>query len=164
MRGPALLLVAGCVAGCQLGGPAPTSTLLPSPAPISACRPGDPLAGVWSPDRLRVLRPCQEARGAVLAALREIDGDSHLWLRPDPGYEGLLNRVNRYQGQVALVLEIVPRCEGNPADEAAAARCPPSPLPVPRVGDHIQVFGPWVLDTTHGWNEIHPVIQVILLS
>jgi hypothetical protein len=27
---------------------------------------------------------------------------------------------------------------------------------VPEVGAHIEVVGPWVEDTTHGWREIHP--------
>ena len=27
---------------------------------------------------------------------------------------------------------------------------------MPREGARIQVVGPWVEDTQHGWNEIHP--------
>jgi len=30
-------------------------------------------------------------------------------------------------------------------------------LPLPFVGERVAVFGTWVLDTQHGWNEIHPV-------
>ena len=28
------------------------------------------------------------------------------------------------------------------------------------IGDHIQVDGPWVFDSDHGWNEIHPVDSI----
>jgi hypothetical protein len=27
----------------------------------------------------------------------------------------------------------------------------------PAIGEHIAVLGTWVYDTTHGWNEIHPI-------
>jgi hypothetical protein len=30
-------------------------------------------------------------------------------------------------------------------------------LPAPTVGEHIGLTGAWVLDTNHGWNELHPV-------
>jgi hypothetical protein len=30
----------------------------------------------------------------------------------------------------------------------------------PRVGERIRVRGPWVLDSVHGHNEIHPVRSV----
>ncbi len=135
----------------------PPSSASPSPPPAAGCRPGDPLAGVYHPARLTVLSPCQEARGTVLAVIDEADGDRHIWLAPDPGFERLLNGSNFYRGRAALVLEIIPECPGTPADARAAARCPPSRLLVPRDGDHVRVLGPWVLDTHHGWNEIHPV-------
>ena len=31
-----------------------------------------------------------------------------------------------------------------------------SRVAVPAEGSRIQVVGPWVADTQHGWNEIHP--------
>jgi hypothetical protein len=31
-----------------------------------------------------------------------------------------------------------------------------SRVAVPEVGTRVQVVGPWVEDTQHGWNEIHP--------
>jgi len=31
------------------------------------------------------------------------------------------------------------------------------------IGDHIAIDGPWVLDTDHGWREIHPVDSIRIL-
>jgi hypothetical protein len=34
---------------------------------------------------------------------------------------------------------------------------PGQSLPIPSPGERVAVFGTWVLDTDHGWNEIHPI-------
>ncbi len=140
-----------------------TSKAAVTPSP--GCRPGAPEAGVWQPDRLRVLKPCQQAAGVVIQVIEEPDGDRHVWLHVDAGYEFLLNSENHFQGQPALVAEITPDCplETNPPDANSAARCPASHLKIPRPRDHIVIFGPWVLDTNHGWNEIHPVDSIVQL-
>ena len=65
------------------------------------------------------------------------DGDVHVDLRPDPGYTHLL----AHDGQ-SLVVEIIPQ------DRSKVA--------VPAEGARIEVAGPWVEDSKHGWNEIHP--------
>jgi len=128
------------------------------------CRQGSPEAGVWQPDRLRLLRPCQEAAGVVVQVIKETDGDRHIWFRPDSGYESLLNAENHFQGKPAMLGEITPDCplETNPPNANDAAKCPATDLPIPGPGDHIDVFGPWVLDLDHGWNEIHPVDSITI--
>jgi hypothetical protein len=134
-----------------------------SPAP-NACRSAAPEAGVWGPDRLQVLSACTVAAGVVLEVAREADGDHHIWFRVDQGYERLLNSENHFQARPAMLAEITPACplDTNPADGSAAARCPPASLPIPVIGDHISVRGPWVLDREHGWNEIHPVESITI--
>ena len=73
--------------------------------------------------------------------VEEYDGDVHVDLRVDSAYEGLLSDGNdRIGGE--LVVEIIPQ------DRSRVA--------VPEEGSRIEVVGPWVEDTTHGWNEIHP--------
>lgn len=140
---------------------APTAPVSPPPSglPPAArdCRAGDPLAGIYHPHRLRLLSPCQAAVGTVLAVIPEPDGDLHIWIAPDPGFEVLLNQYNRFAGQPALVVEISPECPGEPANSAAAAACPTSRLPAPVAGDHIRVTGPLLVDLNHDWQEIHPV-------
>jgi hypothetical protein len=51
--------------------------------------------------------------------------------------------VNRSKLGGNLVVEFMPR-DGDH-------------LPAPRVGDRISLTGAWVLDTNHGWEELHPV-------
>ncbi len=131
----------------------------PSPA-VGGCPDGNrnPLAYVWHPDRLLLQNPCEEVRGRVIAVKRQGDGDYHVWLAPDKGYEFLVNAANVYNGQPGLlVLEIIPNCSSEPEDAHAASLCPSSPIPPPRVGQHIRALGAWVLDTAHDWLEIHPV-------
>jgi hypothetical protein len=102
-------------------------------------------------------------RGTVLAVIHEQDGDYHLWVKPDARYGALLNSSNVYHGTPALVLEIVPECINTPPDSTTASECPPSKITPPKVGDHVEVSGPWVLDTVHGWNELHPVTALRVL-
>jgi len=69
------------------------------------------------------------------------DGDVHIELKLDRGQEGLLSSGNARVGGT-LIVEIIPWDR--------------SRVLVPEVGQRIEVVGPWVDDTAHGWNEIHP--------
>jgi hypothetical protein len=134
-----------------------------SPTPVATgCRSGPPEAGVHNPDRLQVLDPCKHAEGIVVDVAHEDDGDYHVWFRPDAGYEYLLNPNNHFQARPAMLAEITPDCPAstNPPNAQSAARCPKTSLPIPKLGDHIAIDGPWVLDTDHGWREVHPVESI----
>ena len=128
------------------------------------CRTGPPEAGVYHPDRLKVLDPCKHAAGVVVDVAHEGDGDYHVWFTVDPGYEALLNKdgENHFQARPAMLAEITPDCplSTHPPDANTAALCPRSQLPIPDIRDHIQLYGPWVFDVDHGWNEIHPVDSI----
>lgn len=130
----------------------------------SGCRQAAPEAGVYSPDRLKVIDPCKHAEGVIVDVAAEEDGDYHLWFKPDPAYLYLMNPENHFQARPAMLAEITPDCEGNPADSSAAAKCPKSHLPIPNFGDHIAINGPWVFDSNHGWNEIHPVDSITIVA
>jgi len=113
-----------------------------APPPSPHCRSGSALAGVYHPQRLKVKNRCRVAVGTVEEVKPEVyDGDVHIRLRLDPGQDGLLSSGNARVGG-ALIVEIIPW------DRARVL--------VPVVGQRIQVVGPWVDDTAHGWNEIHP--------
>jgi PASTA domain len=103
--------------------------------------PANPLRGVYHPYRLSVLKACQWFAGAVVAVRPEDDGDYHVDIRPNKGYGEFLDSgdVNRQHG--GLLIEIMPGQK----------------MPIPSVGDHVSVFGTWVYDTDHGWNELHPL-------
>ena len=128
------IFLLSCTAAC---------TLRRHAEPLSPyCRGGSPLAGVYHPQRLVVKSRCRVAVGTVRAIkFEDYDGDVHVDLRLDAAYESLLDDGNgRIGGN--LVVELIPQ------DRSRVA--------VPEVGARIQVVGPWVEDTEHGWNEIHP--------
>jgi hypothetical protein len=131
----ALLLVAPLAAGCSL-------RRQPGPPPSPYCRPGAALAGVYHPARLILRSNCRVASGLVeRVKFEQFDGDVHVDLRLDPGYEGLLSSGNDRVGGT-MIVEIIPQ------DRSVVA--------IPDEGTRVQVVGPWVDDTTHGWREIHP--------
>jgi hypothetical protein len=129
-----VLVLAAVVCGCALrrtGAP-------PSPH----CRSGSALVGVYHPQRLKLKSRCRVAVGTIEKVKPELyDGDIHIELRLDPGQEGLLSAGNARVGGT-LIVEIIPWDRGR--------------VLVPGLGQRIEVVGPWVEDTAHGWNEIHP--------
>ena len=137
MRRPAVVLgvfLVLCAAACSL------RRQVAPPSPY--CRGGSPLAGVYHPQRLQVKSRCSAAVGTVRKVKFELyDGDVHVDLRLDPRQEKLLSDGNERVGG-NLVVELIPQ------DRSRVA--------VPVEGSRVQVVGPWVADTQHGWNEIHP--------
>jgi hypothetical protein len=129
-----LVVLAGIVAGCKF--------LRAAPPPSPHCRRGSPLAGVYHPERLKVKSTCRVAVGTIEKVKPELyDGDIHIELRLDRGQEGLLSTGNARVGGT-LIVEIIPW------DRARVL--------VPTEGQRVEVVGPWVDDTAHGWFEIHP--------
>jgi hypothetical protein len=129
-----LVLIALVAGGCFLR--------RAGPPPSPHCRSGSALVGVYHPERLKVKSRCRVAVGTVEKVKPELyDGDIHIALRLDRGQEGLLSSGNARVGGT-LILEIIPWDR--------------SRVLVPEVGQRIEVVGPWVDDTAHGWNEIHP--------
>src|SRR5437660_11904738 len=57
------------------------------------CHTGDALAGVYSPERLRVVVACKTVTGVVVKVRKEADGDVHVALLPDDST--LLTDANR---------------------------------------------------------------------
>jgi len=122
--------------------PRPVSTIGACPPPAKT------LAGVYHPDRLIVLNPCQKASGVIQDVRNEEDGDLHILVLLDRPYRRLLNAGNRSRQHGWLVVEFMARDAGH--------------LPEPSSGTRITIWGAWVLDTDHGWREIHPVYKLIL--
>jgi hypothetical protein len=157
-----LALLVAAIAGCSQA-TAPNTT---HPSSAGVCGAGPPLAGIYQPDRLQILDPCRHAVGLVVSVVPEDDGDYHIWIVLDPAYSDLMNAENHFQGKPTMLAEIVPDCPANvpPLDSSAADKCPPTKLTVPTAGQRIAIDGPWVLDTNHGWREIHPVDMLVILG
>ncbi|MHB8513684.1 MAG: hypothetical protein ACYDCC_16145 [Actinomycetota bacterium] len=101
----------------------------------------------------------------------EDDGDYHIDLDVDAQYKHLLNSKNVSDQHGYLVTEIVPADEEGCPNSMPAPRlgydygtCTGARLVAPWIGDYISVTGPYVLDQTHGWTEIHPLWTWTLLG
>jgi hypothetical protein len=110
--------------------------------------PSRALEGVWSPDRLLVLNPCQTITGKIdesdLPQYLAEDGDVHNQFAPDRQYRKLLTDQQETSGN--FVVELMARDGGH--------------IPVPPVGPKLTLWGALVYDTGHAWTEIHPVYGV----
>ncbi len=139
------------------GTPAPDTT--PTPTSNSAvCR--DPHEHVYHPDRLHLVSACMTVTGTIEVIRNEADGDYHILLRLDNGYGNLTNNVNISSQRGDLVLE--PVCEIRVTQRDAVSSCAgvaPS-VPRPAIGSHVSVTGAYVLDSMHGWMELHPVWDI----
>ena len=121
------------------------------------CAGRDPHDHVYNPYRLVVQDPCKTASGTVMFTRREADGDWHIGLSLDAGQESLLNAKNLTDDQGDLVVEVICALPITQADAVSACSGYANTIPIPTVGSHISVVGPYVLDADHGWMEIHPV-------
>lgn len=150
---------------------APGVTGAPGATTGSGCRGGDPLADVYHPYRLHVEDPCLTVTGTVAYIRHEADGDVHVALSLPASEAHLLDQANIAHQDGQLVTEIVP------ADQPGCTPGEPPPLPAtayrsssydygtctgadvetPPLGARVSVTGPYVLDSDHGWMEIHPV-------
>jgi hypothetical protein len=154
----------------------PTPTGSPHAA---ACVARPALADVYHPHRLRVIRRCATVTGTVAFVRREPDGDWHVNLRLPASEKALLDAANDRYEQGELVLEIVPADQAGCGPVGAPAKIPPTAyrgpsydygtcsgldLTPPAVGAEVQVAGPYVLDTDHGWREIHAVERIEVLG
>ncbi len=125
---------------------------------------------VYNPKRLIVKAACVTVSGTIVDATHgkrrdgvrhEADGDTHGWLRLDPGQQKYLNRGNRKAEGGNLVFEVVCKFAVTQADAKAACKGYRSPIVIPPVGSHVEITGSWVQDMNHArWFEIHPVSSI----
>jgi hypothetical protein len=133
----------------------------PSPGPQAIAQCDQSLwQDVYHPNRLQVLNACTSVTGAVDEVRQEPDGDFHIRFRLDPQFTSLLNQKNISSQQGDLVLE--PICQHQVTQADAVAPCKPYSGPhfQPQVGQRYLVWGTYVNDTEHGWNELHPITSM----
>ena len=123
---------------------------------------------VYHPERLQGEKKCISIKGTVRTIKAENDGGYSIQIRLDAGQPTtLLNDKNISLQNACMVIEII--CAHRPIEQADGLKsCGvfESKIKVPAVGDHVQVIGTYVLDTSagHGWNAIYPVSEVIELE
>ena len=112
---------------------------------------------VYNPDRLRVLDPCISVTGTVEKVTKEVDGDYHVRFRLDQEFVSLLDEKNISEQHGGLVLELI--CQGKVRQADAVDPCNryDGPHFEPEIGQRYLVWGTYVHDADHGWNELHPV-------
>jgi hypothetical protein len=142
---------------------------------------------VWYPARLQVIDRCRVVTGVVENISIRGDGDEHISLKLDPEYTNLLNQKNIDEQYGDLVLEVICKSPIRKMDEFIA--CTKEDVNEEghikvigacvlafnacngfkqdfdiHVGEHIKVTGAYVLDSEHGWNEIHPITSIVKIS
>lgn len=112
---------------------------------------------VYNPSRLQVVSSCVEVTGSVVLVRKEADGDAHIQLALDPQFANMTNGANDNAQGGNLILE--PICVFPVTQQDAIAACAgfKSPVSVPGVGQRVDTWGVYVLDTSpnHGWMEVH---------
>ncbi|HVS90307.1 MAG TPA: hypothetical protein VHF01_19050 [Candidatus Acidoferrum sp.] len=106
------------------------------------------------------MEPCISVIGTVDEVRNEADGDFHILFRLDQQFASLLNEKNISRQFGDLVLE--PICQGRVTQADAVEPCKPygGPYFQPQVGQRYLVWGAYVYDAHHGWNELHPVTSM----
>lgn len=157
------------LSACTLNNPVPSPSAVPS-APqsvsptTSSCQPTDQDQYVYNPDRLQVQAACIAVTGTIDFMRAEPDGDWHIGLKLDSQYANFVNSCNSTCANGAehgdLVVEPVCVLSVTQADAISTCAKDPDPLTsLPQVGDHVWMQGRYVLDTTHGWTELHPLYR-----
>jgi hypothetical protein len=119
---------------------------------------------VYHAKRLIVYEQCKTVSGIIKLVRKEPDGDYHIRLKPDSEYENLLNEKNYEHQKGCLVLE--PICANKVTQTNAIEDCRGfiNKVYIPGLNEHVKVTGSYVLDTQHGWMEIHPVTKIETLK
>lgn len=116
---------------------------------------------VYHPNRLVQQKGCVTVTGVIVKKLKEKDGDFHVRLKLDANQPADLINDKNVSGQGGnLVFE--PICVNPVTQQDAKAACKNfhQKISLPNVGDHVEVTGIHMLDTDHGWLEIHPVTKI----
>ncbi|HRI27087.1 MAG TPA: hypothetical protein PK239_03845 [Chitinophagales bacterium] len=124
--------------------------------------------GLWqhihNPARLIIIEPCVTLTGKVKGVHTSPDGDIHLRIAMDRNTRLPINFYNYIARGGCIVAEII--C-GKPAKSSKGKiSCMgyQNALTIPKRGSSVSITGSYVLDTNHGWREIHPVTKLEILK
>ena len=114
--------------------------------------------------RLIVHDSCMSVTGRVNTIYSEADGDMHIRLQLDTQYNYMLNADNTAYEYGCMVCE--PVCATTVTQTDAIASCAgfTNTVFLPATGEYVKITGPYVTDNDHGWNELHPVTSIVIVS
>ena len=94
----------------------------------------------------------------------EADGDIHLRVAVDAPFNYMINSENVSHEGGFLVVE--PVCAEPISQPDAVSACVgfSNSVFIPAAGEHVKITGDYVTDNDHGWNEIHPVSSIEIVS
>lgn len=154
----------------SISGPEQAPSLPPPVAPSESGCDSSLWDHVYHAQRLIVRQQCMTVTGTIVDATNgreadgvrhEGDGDTHGWLKLDPGEESLLNDGNMSAEGGNLVFEIVCKFPVKQVDAQAACQNFRNQVIVPPVGTRVRITGTYVQNTFHAkWMEIHPVTSI----
>jgi hypothetical protein len=119
---------------------------------------------VYHSYRLQIDSGCMNVTGHVYNQTQEADGDIHIRISVDTPFLYMLNSAN-YSGEYGkLVVE--PVCVVTVTQSDAVSSCVgfTNTVYIPNDGEYVVVTGPYITDNDHGWNELHPVTSIRLVS
>jgi len=135
---------------------------LPAVAPPPTANPQCD-ASLWphmhDVQRIKIVTGCQTVTGVIATVGSSDDGDIDMQLTLDSGFGNLLNNGNITKLNGNLQIEAICQAPVHPDVPDAQRTCAnfSGTVPIPAVGTHVRVTGVYVLDSDHGWMEIHPI-------
>jgi len=137
-------------------------------------------------NRLKIYDSCRTLTGVINTELPPAltgDGDYHIYVVPDTAYTWMISyRTPQYlkmclgkdssgSAICPTCLNVEEVCKGAPTDTGYDGSVEKShcngfsdTVFLPNNGEHVKIIGPFIYDTVHCWNEIHPVTTCVLLT
>jgi hypothetical protein len=126
---------------------------------------------VYHKQRLKIVHQCFSVTGTIVDATKgrnkdgarhEADGDSHNWLKLDPGQDSVLLPGNIEAQGGNLVFELICRYKVTQKDAIEACKDFKTKVLLPYVGTHVRIVGALIEDLDHQpiHREIHPVTSI----
>ena len=136
----------------------------------------------YANERLKVYQNCATITGTIKVLLPPSgifgtgDGDYHIYVMPDsqyawmvsyrePAFSALCQGMDSASYRLVCIpcLNVEEVCKGAPTDASVAAVVDSAcvnfndTVYLPNVGEYVRCTGPFIYDTVHCWNELHPI-------
>lgn len=140
----------------------------------------------YANERLRIYDSCYTITGTIYLLLPPSftgDGDYHIYVQVDTPYVWMLNYRDSTYLKSCLGLDsagyhicnsclnVEEVCKGTITDggadgmvENAACYNFNDTVYLPNTGEHVRATGPFVYDTVHCWNELHPISKMEVIT